>query len=73
VLDVLQGAALMSEPSNLSRIPQYAVGAEDDGRFAVVDQSNYPNVYPFPAVRYGTREEAQERADRYNAIKEGKL
>ena len=53
--------------------PQFVVGTDDQGRFTVVDQSNAPHIYPLPGVRYGTREEAQERADRYNAIKAGKL
>ena len=53
--------------------PQYATRREPDGRYAVVDQSHAPHIYPFPGVRYGTREEAQERADRYNDIKAGKL
>ena len=52
--------------------PQYVVGTDEQGRFTIVDQSNHPHVYRM-LMRYGTREEAQERADRYNAIKAGKL
>jgi hypothetical protein len=53
--------------------PQYTVGTDEQGRFTIVDQSNDPHVYRMPAHRYTDREEAQERADRYNAIKAGKL
>lgn len=51
--------------------PQFVVGTDAEGRFTVVDQSG-PRPYPM-LIRYGTREEAQERADRYNDIKAGKL
>ena len=51
--------------------PQYTVGTDDVGRWCVVD--TLTGNYRLPAHRYGTREEAQERADRYNAIKAGKL
>lgn len=54
-------------------LPQYAVGTDEQGRFTIVDQSNYPHVYRMAGMRYGTREEAQERVDRYNGIMEGKL
>ena len=53
--------------------PQYTVGTDEQGRFTVEDQSNPEVVYRLPAHRYTDREEAQERADRYNAIKAGKL
>jgi hypothetical protein len=51
--------------------PQYTVGTDDLGQFTIVDQSHSPHLYTMAGKRYGTREEAQERADRYNAIKEG--
>lgn len=53
--------------------PQYATRREPDGRYAVVDQSHAPHIYPLPQGRYATEEEAEERAARYNGIMEGKL
>lgn len=52
--------------------PQYAVDTDEQGQFTIVDQST-PHRYRIPGMRYKTREEAQKRADRYNAIKAGKL
>lgn len=51
---------------------RYTVEADDQGRFLIMDRTG-PVAYPMPGLRYGDREEAQERADRYNAIKDGEL
>ena len=58
---------------NDSKTAQFTVGIDDEGQFTIVDQSNYPHLYRMAGKRYETREEAQERADRYNAIKAGEL
>jgi hypothetical protein len=50
--------------------PQYVVGTDDQGQFTIEDHST-PHHYRMPGRRYKTREEAQKRADAYNAIMTG--